>query len=103
MINSASNDDGDSEGYLVIGSTGSEAVQGGFALRVSHTCKDLLPTLGTHLPHSGQVLSLHALHQGYLHIIKAGTCLTIVTQSFAGLTEGTRQMSPRSGDRLCLL
>ena len=58
------------EGYLVIGGTGSEAVQGGFALGVSHTCQDLLATLGAHLPHCGQVLSLHALHQWYLHVAR---------------------------------
>ena len=70
-MNGSSSDDNESQAYLVIGSTGSKAVQGSFALRVSHTRQDLLPTLGAHLPHSGQVLSLHALHQWHLHVNRA--------------------------------
>ena len=72
LMNRTRNDHNKGKGYLVVGSTGSEAVQGSFALRVSHTRQDLLPALGAHLPHGGQVLSLHALHQRYLHTIRAG-------------------------------
>lgn len=50
------------QAHLVIGSTGGEAVKCSFAFWVSHTGQNLFPALGAHLPHCGQVLSLHALH-----------------------------------------